>query len=106
MRALVLILLLAAAPAFAAQRIVREGADEVRVFDSPCVSAQTMALIRESERHLYGKAQGTIGGERFFGCWRAFGDSVYILWDDGDGGVTSGVTFADSLGLASIRSPL
>jgi hypothetical protein len=87
MRALILILLVAAAPALAGERVARQGDDEVRVFDSPCVSAETIARMPEGSREGWNKVQGRFGGQRYFGCWRPAGDSVYILWEDGDEGV-------------------
>lgn len=87
MRSLALILLLAAAPALAETRIARQGADEVRVYDSPCMHAETLIRIPQERRGDFRKAQGTFGGQPFFGCWSPNGDSVYVLWEDGDQGI-------------------
>lgn len=85
---LLLLALIAAIPCLAAERIARQGDDEVHVFDSPCVSAQTIARIPENAREGWGKVQGRYQGERFFGCWRPMGDAaVFILWEDGDQGI-------------------
>jgi hypothetical protein len=82
------VLLLLAASAFAGERVARQGDDEVHVFDSPCVSAQTIARIPENAREGWGKVQGRYQGERFFGCWLPMGDdAIFILWEDGDQGV-------------------
>jgi hypothetical protein len=86
--AIFLILLLLAPLALAGERVVRQGADEVRVFDSPCVSAETIGRIPEKDREGWNKVQGRFNGQRYFGCWRPLGDSaIHILWDDGDQGV-------------------
>jgi hypothetical protein len=88
MRALILAAALAAAvPAFAVDRVARYGQDEVVVFDSPCVSAETLARINPEHRNRFRKAQGKIDGQRFFGCWMKVGEAVYVLWEDGDQGV-------------------
>lgn len=80
-------LLVVAAPALGAQRVYTQGSDEVRVFDTPCVSVETLNRIPPNEREGWNKAAGRVSGQRFFGCWRALGDAIYILWEDGDQGV-------------------
>lgn len=88
MRALVLILLLTTSFAVAGERVARQGDDEVHVFDSPCVSIETLNRMQESDRAGWNKVQGRFGGQRYFGCWRPLGDaSIGILWEDGDQGV-------------------
>lgn len=83
--ALALILLLASAPALADSE-ARQGKDWVRIFDAPCVSAETLGRIPPQAREQFHKAQGVVRGEKFFGCWQWIGDFAYILWDDGDEG--------------------
>jgi hypothetical protein len=87
MRVLALILLFLAPMALAGQRVASEGDDEVRIFDTPCVSMETIARIPEANREGWGKVQGRVQGQRFFGCWRALGEAIYILWEDGDQGI-------------------
>lgn len=88
-----------AVPAFAGERITRMGKDEARFFDSPCVSAQTLARIPAADRKSFSKAQGIVGGQKFFGCWRPLGNSVYILWEDGDQGIIPNSDIKDVVGL-------
>ena len=83
MRSLLIAAVLAAGPALADSE-ARQGADWVRIFDSPCVSAQTLVLIPPEARSDFQKAQGVYKGEKFFGCWQKRGGIVYILWEDGD----------------------
>lgn len=85
------LLLLVAASAFAGTRIARKGRDEVRVFDSPCVSAQTLAQIKPEARKDFRKVQGTFGGKLYFGCWVPNAEGVLILWEDGDLGFVPAV---------------
>jgi hypothetical protein len=85
---LFLILLLLTPLALAETRVLRQGNDEVRVFDGPCVSAETIGRIPENEREGWKKVQGYINGQRYFGCWRPLDEAfVYILWEDGDQGL-------------------
>jgi hypothetical protein len=84
---ILLLVLLVATGCLAGERVARQGDDEVHVFDSPCVSAQTIIRIPENAREGWGKMQGRYQGERFFGCWRALGDNILILWEDGDQGL-------------------
>jgi hypothetical protein len=85
----VAVLLMLAWPksAGAETRVARQGLDEVRIFDTACVSAETLIRIPEAERERFGKAQGMFGGQRFFGCWRPLGGDAFILWEDGDQGI-------------------
>lgn len=86
MRALFLSLMLFA-PLAHADREVRQGADWVRLHDSACVSAETLARIPAAARDQFSKAQGMHQGQLYFGCWREVGNVVHILWEDGDEGV-------------------
>lgn len=88
--ALFILLLLLAAPAFPGDRIGRQGEDEVKLFESPCVSVETYMRIPEGERRSYSKAVGLFQGQKFFGCWKPMGEGVYILWEDGDQGIIPG----------------
>lgn len=83
MRSAILAAILAASPAFADSE-AKAGGDWIRIHDSPCVSAQTLALIPEKYRADFRKAQGKLGGEVFFGCWTTLDGVVFILWEDGD----------------------
>lgn len=84
MRALALILLLIAFPAAAGELVARNGADEARIKDGPCVHAGTLALIPPADREQFHPARGLFKGQDFFGCWRAIRGSVHIVWEDGD----------------------
>jgi hypothetical protein len=86
MRRILIAAVLVAGNAFASQTF-RRGEDWVRIFESPCVSAETLMRIDEASRKHFQKAQGVVNHERFFGCWRTVGDTVYIIWEDGDEGI-------------------
>jgi hypothetical protein len=87
MRALIFAAIVAAGPAVAMELVARQGADEVRIFDGPCIHAGTMALIKPEDRAEFHKATGQFQGKPFYGCWRALPDgSVGVQWEDGDVG--------------------
>lgn len=87
MRALTLLFLMFAFPAFAAERTARQGDDHLTISDRACVHGETLARIPPDERKHYGMARGRFQGQDFFGCWRPFGNAVMIQWEDGDTGV-------------------
>jgi hypothetical protein len=78
--------LVAAGTSFASQT-ARLGDDWIRIFDSPCVSAETMMRIPPAMRDQFRKVQARIGGQTFFGCYVFRNDAVYVIYDDGDQGV-------------------
>lgn len=98
MRRLVFAALLCAASSSFAAKIAQRGDDWVRVYDSPCVSAETIARIPEGDRKGWGKVQGFFGGQKFFGCWRPMGNSTYILWEDGDQGIVPNGDLKEEMG--------
>lgn len=81
------ILLLAACPIGATELVARQGDDEVRLFESPCVHAGTLGLIKPEAREKFKKAAGRFSGQMFYGCWRPVGDSAVLVWEDGDQGI-------------------
>lgn len=91
-------LLCAAFPAMS-ERIAREGNSEVRIFDTPCVSAETIARIPEERREGWGKAIGVFSGQKFFGCWRKMGEDTYILWEDGDQGIVPAADLKEAMSI-------
>ena len=86
MRKLIAAILLAASPAFAADvdMVAKNGADVVRLSDSPCVHAGTLGQLQPHWRAKFKKARAQIGGKDFFACWIADENGVYILFEDGD----------------------
>lgn len=92
---ILIVLVLATAPALA-EKVFAQGGDEIRIFDSPCVSVETMNRMPANARAGWNKAQGSIGGQRFFGCWREMTGVVYIIWEDGDQGVVPMIGFKEA----------
>lgn len=75
------------APKVHASQSAHQGADWVRIWNSPCVSAETLARIPQEERAAFQKVQGYVGGKLAFGCALQRGGMYFILWEDGDQGV-------------------
>lgn len=96
MRNLVLVVLLAAGAAHASQT-AKQGEDWVRIFDSPCVSAQTMAMIPAAMRSQFKKLQARFQGQTYFGCYVVRNGAVYAIYDDGDKGIIPLEAFKDDL---------
>lgn len=85
MRALVLAALVAASPAIAGPKINQApNGDYIRIYDSPCVHAGTLALLQEEDRKYFKKVDIVFGGKRVYGCWAEDVDGdVFILFEDG-----------------------
>ena len=97
MRALILALLVF--PAFAGERIARDGKDYVRIIDSPCVHAGTLAHIRPQWRAKFQKAEASISGQRWFACWIEHDSgAIYVIFEDGDEGMMAAHAFKDDPG--------
>lgn len=82
MRALFFALLLAALPA-QADKVRTQGADEIRLFDSPCVHGGVLGMLKAEWRPLFKKATRTFNGKLTFACWLPMDWRVLILWEDG-----------------------
>lgn len=99
MKAAVLALLVLAGPALA-EKVATAGDVEIRLFDSPCVHAGTLARLRDEWRPHFRKAQATVAGQRVFGCWIAAPDQViyWLLLEGGDGVALRADLFEDRSG--------
>ena len=86
MKALLLVAaVMAAGPAIAGSDMVfKAGNDMLRLSDSPCVHAGTLAQIVPEWREKFKKAQAVVGGKQFYACWIADKDGVFVLFEDGD----------------------
>lgn len=85
MRTLIVAALMAAGPAFA-DRVAKQGDDEVRLMDKACPYASVLRFIPENQRSEYQKAEGRFQGKRYFACWLDVGNGVHLYWEDGDQG--------------------
>lgn len=87
MRSVLLCVALAAAPAFAADLVARQGSDTVRLADGPCTSETVLALLDPQLRSHYKAATAVVQGRSFSGCWRKTGSVAHLLYEDGDQGI-------------------
>lgn len=83
-------------PAHAGERIARKGADEVRLFDSPCLYAGVLQHIQPERRSAFGKATARIDGKGYFACWvRDDQGAVWLVYEDADVGILPWAQFKD-----------
>ena len=85
MRVLLIAALFAAGPAFAADRIARDGADSIRLTDAPR-GESVKALLPPAVHDKLRAAQTEIGGQKYEACWVRYQGSVYLFYADGDQG--------------------
>lgn len=97
MRILLIAALIAAGPALAADRIARQGDDEVTIRETPCTVASVLMRIPEAQREGWQRADARFQGQRFFACWRVLQGAVELLYDDGDQGILPLTAFKDVL---------
>jgi hypothetical protein len=89
MRTLIVAAILAASPAFARvyendTMVAKRGADVIRLWETPCVHAGTLGLIKPEFRERFKKARAMIGGVDFYACWTMEENAVFVLFEDGD----------------------
>ena len=75
------------APAFADDLVARNGADEIRLADRPCVSAQVLTHLPPTLHSQFRAASAVVQGHSFAACWRVQGSSAVLLYEDGDRGL-------------------
>jgi hypothetical protein len=79
-------LLLAAPPLFATQYLLENGGNSIRLYESPCVHAGTLAMIPPPLRGDFKKADVYLNGQRIYACWRHDEDGDFqVLLEDGRG---------------------
>lgn len=78
-------LLLSWGMTYAADMVVRQGNNYVRISDSPCVHGGTLAILMPEWRDKFKKAVAVINGKTWFACWILEDDGQgYVLYEDGD----------------------
>jgi hypothetical protein len=88
MRKFLIAACLAAGPAMSATEMVaRNGDDSIRIVDATCETASVLRHIPEAKRKEFRKADGRVGGQRYFACWIQQGEQVFVVWEDGDLGM-------------------
>jgi hypothetical protein len=79
---------LAASAALPAPLARSSSGDWVRLLDTPC-PAQVQAVIPEAEWDQYRAARAQIAGKQFDACWNVTGETVHLVYADGDQGQIS-----------------
>lgn len=93
-RLFILLLLLLAWPALAADMEARDGADWVRTSEAPCAYAAVLQHIPPQYRPQFQKAQAQLNGVLYFVCWRTQGNMIHLIYEDGDQGLLPAADFA------------
>ena len=77
---------LAAGTTVNAVQVARSGNTELRLLDSQCAHAGTLAHLKPEWRAKFKDARLMVNGNiAFFGCWiLADEDTIYIQYEDGD----------------------
>ncbi|MBG9388474.1 hypothetical protein [Caenimonas aquaedulcis] len=78
---------LATAPAFADELVAVNGADQVRLSDSPCSSEKVLSQISPRARAILRDARAVVQGQSFSACWAVDGEAAHLLYEDGDQGL-------------------
>jgi hypothetical protein len=76
-----------ATPAFADELVARQGADSVRLAESPCTSEQVLEQLPPQVRSEFSSATAEVEGRIFKACWRKAGQSAHLVYEDGDQGL-------------------
>lgn len=71
--------------AWPASLIARQGGNWVRVQDGPCVNPKVLGMVKPEFHRLLKQGAGMVDGKAFGLCWFLNGQTVFVLWEDGDG---------------------
>jgi hypothetical protein len=84
-RILIAAAMLAASIAMADLVATNPRGDELRLMPAACVNEAVLEQIKPEFRDKFQKAQASIGGKTFAGCWVDTGEGAYIVFfSDGD----------------------
>ena len=95
MRILALALILLAPPVWA-DRVLRSGPNELRLFDGPCVHGGILGQLRPEYRDKFKKASARVNGKSYYACWIEEDGAAIMLFEDGDQGAWPLSAFKES----------
>jgi hypothetical protein len=99
MKKLLIAAMFAASPAFA-DLVARNGKNELRLMDMPCVHGGILGQLKEEWRPKFKKAMATVQGKTHYACWIDTGDGAYYtIWEDGTGAAYPVEGFVDEPGV-------
>ena len=78
---------LLAAPAMADELVANNGADSIRLKDTPCSSPEVLKNLEPRFHKILRDASADLQGKRFEACWIPDGDAAHLLYEDGDQGL-------------------
>ncbi len=85
--ALLCVVALLAAPAFADEVVASSGSDSVRLSNAPCTNAAVLARLMPQFHSALRHASATVQGQTYTACWIVEGTSAHLLYEDGDQGL-------------------
>jgi hypothetical protein len=100
MKRIFLAALLTAGPAFADLVATNQRGDELRLMPTACTNEAVLEQIKPEHRDKFQKAQASIGGKTFAGCWVDTGEGAYLIfYADGDRSVAPVTIFTNQPGV-------
>jgi hypothetical protein len=78
---------LVAAPAMADELVASNGADSIRLTDTPCSSPEVLKQLEPRLHKMMMDATAELQGQKFKACWLPDGDAAHLLYEDGDQGL-------------------
>lgn len=75
----------------------RYGQDWVRITTRPCTNAAVLAQLPPGAVPDLRQAEAEFQGVRYAPCWRANGNAVHLLYEDGDEGLLPASTLRQVL---------
>jgi hypothetical protein len=100
MKRIFLAALLTAGPAFADLVATNQRGDELRLMPVACANEAVLEQIKPEHRDKFQKAQASIGGKTFAGCWVDTGEGAYLIfYADGDRSVMPVTVFVNQPGV-------
>jgi hypothetical protein len=99
-RILIAAAMLAASTAMADLVATNTRGDELRLMPAPCTNEAVLDQIKPEHRDKFQKAQASIGGKTFAGCWVDTGEGAYLIfYADGDRSVMPVTVFVNQPGV-------
>jgi hypothetical protein len=99
-RILIAAAMLAACTAMADLVATNTRGDELRLMPVACTNEAVLEQIKPEHRDKFQKAQASIGGKIFAGCWVDTGEGAYLIfYADGDRSVMPVTVFVNRPGI-------
>jgi hypothetical protein len=84
----------------AADLVAKNGDNELRLLNTPCVNSAVLAHIRDEWRDKFKTAQAQLGPQFFHACWIDTEQGAYfVIYSDGDQSAIPVRAFIDQPGI-------